>query len=131
MLAVELDGLSPAREGVLVDLVLDLVGGVGHVDGGVLVAGAHLGVMAEQGGDELGVDQGRLWELEPGGNVPGDAEVRILVNGGGDQAGDVLLATKDVGEGAREGGGSLDRREGDLADVVTGAAKNKNQPVNC
>ena len=128
MLAVELDGLSSTGEGVLVDLVLYLIGGVGHVDGGVLVAGAHLGVMAKQGGDELGVDQGWLRELEPGGNVPGDAEVGILVNGSRDQAGNVLLATKDVREGTREGGGGLDRREGYLANVVA-AKKQKKQKI--
>jgi len=43
---VQLHSFSSSREGVLVDLVLDLVWGVGHVDGGVLVTRTHLGVVS-------------------------------------------------------------------------------------
>lgn len=41
-----------------------------------------------------------------------------LVNSTGDEASDVLLGAKDVGERCREAGCSLDCREGNLANVV-------------
>jgi hypothetical protein len=45
-------------------------------------------------------------------------EVRILVDGAGDEAAHVLAVAKDVWEHAREAGRCLHRWEADLADVV-------------
>ena len=56
--AVFFDRHTAARESVLVDLVLDLVGRVAHENGGFVDRGGHLGAGALEGGQEEGVDQG-------------------------------------------------------------------------
>ncbi len=60
------------------NLSLDLVGLIGHEDGGAGGAGAHLGLGSLQGREELGVDHGRLEEADPRRHVPRHAEERIL-----------------------------------------------------
>ncbi len=57
---------------------LNLFRGVRQVDGGVVVAGRHLGLRAQQGGDEGGVDQSGLLELQGRSNVASHSEVGIL-----------------------------------------------------
>ncbi len=50
--------------------------------------------------------------------MPGHPEVRILVNGAGYKAPQVLPRPKHMREAVWERRRRLDRREGDLADVV-------------
>lgn len=69
-------------------------------------------------GEELGHDEGGLEVAELGGDVPGHAEVGVLVDRAGDEAAHVLARAEDVGEAVGEAGGRLGGREGDLADVV-------------
>lgn len=59
-------------------LGLDLLGRVGKEDGGVGVAGAHLGLGPLQGGEEGRVQQGWFRIADPGGDVPRHPEVRVL-----------------------------------------------------
>ena len=113
-----LDGLLPAREPVLVDLVLDLVRGIVHEYARVDVRRAHLRLWALQRGEELGVDERGLGVLELDGDVAREPEVRVLVDRAGDEAWDVGRAAEDLREGVGEGGRGLDGREVDLADVV-------------
>lgn len=66
---------SPARKGVLVDLVLDVGSRVSHVDGRVRVRGRHLCVRPLEGRDEHSVQERGLLVLELGGDVAGRSEV--------------------------------------------------------
>lgn len=59
-------------------LVLDLLGGVGEVDGRVLAAGAHLGVEALERRDELAVQQSGLGVLETRRDIARHSEVGVL-----------------------------------------------------
>lgn len=110
--------LLPAREPVPVDLVLDLVRRVRHVDARVLVRRAHLRLRALQRREELGVDQRRLGVLELHRDVPRQPEVRVLVDGARDQARQVAARAEDVRERVRERRRGLNRGEVNLADVV-------------
>lgn len=87
-----------ARETVFVDFVLDLIRGVCHEDAGVDIRCAHFGLGSLKGGEELGMDQSRLGVLQFHGNVSGETEVWILVDGTWNQARDIALCAKDVGE---------------------------------
>ena len=115
---MQLLGLLATRETMLVDLVLNLIRRVGHVYTRIQVGRAHLCLGTLEGGEELGVDQGRFGIFEFDSNVSCQAEVGVLVDGAGDKTGDICAGTEDVGEGVREGRGSLDRAEVDLANVV-------------
>ena len=64
-------------------LGLDLLGRVREEDGGVGVAGAHLGLGPLQGGEEGRVQQGWLRVADPGGHVSGHPEVWVLWGGRG------------------------------------------------
>ena len=65
---------------------LDLLGGIGHEDGRVGVRRRHLAARALQGGEELGMDEGRLrgWVAHAVGVVSEQTEVGILVDAHGD-----------------------------------------------
>lgn len=60
----------------------------------------------------------RLWVLEFLCDVPGEAEVWVLVDCAGNETGDIGRIAKNVRKGVGEGGGGLDGREVDLADVI-------------
>lgn len=64
------------------------------------------------------MDEGGLFVLEALGALARQAEVRVLVDGAGDQARDVGLVAKDLRERVGEGRGRLDRDKVPLADVV-------------
>ena len=68
------------------------------------------------------MDEGRFEVGEARGVVTALAEVRVLVDGAGDQAGDFGcefgIGAEDEGEGGREGGGGLHGWEGEFGDVV-------------
>lgn len=76
------------------------------------------------------MDQSGLFIFQAGSDVAADAEVRVLVDGAGDQAGNLgdtlFVSAEDVREGGREGGGGLDGCEVDLADVgLVGEAEDR------
>ena len=104
---------------MLVDLVLDLRGGIVHVDARVDVGRAHLRLRALERGEELGVDERGLRVLELDGDVAREPEVRVLVDCAGDEAGDVGLRAEDLREGVGEGGRGLDGGEVDFSDIVS------------
>lgn len=99
-----------------------VVHGVIHEDGGGVDGGRHLAAGTLEGGEEHGVDECRLGVLQAGSNIAGETEVRILVDGAGDQARNFpvvgRVVSKDVRERVGEGGGSLNRRKVHLANVV-------------
>mmetsp|Transcript_5657 Transcript_5657/g.22337 ORF Transcript_5657/g.22337 Transcript_5657/m.22337 type:complete len:276 (-) Transcript_5657:172-999(-) len=113
-----LHGLPAARERVLVDLVLDLLVRVGHVDGGLRVAGAHLARLALQRREESALDERRLQVAQARRGVARHAEVRVLVDGARDEAAHIAAGAEHVREGRREARRGLHGREGDLSNVV-------------
>lgn len=66
------------------------------------------------------MDQCRFGVLEFLGDVPRQSEVRILVDGAGNQTGDIGHFAKDLGEGVGERGCGLNGTKVYLADVVSG-----------
>ena len=98
---MQLKSLLAAAERVAVDLLLDLVRGIRHVDGRVGVGRAHLAAHACQGSQELGVYEGNLGRGLPhaGAVLAHETEVRVLVDGarnkarhGGEPGGAVAIA---------------------------------------
>jgi len=104
---------------MFVDLVFDLIGLVRHEYAAIGVACAHFGLGTLKSREEFGVDQSWLGVLELWGNVASEAEIRILVNGAGDEAGNVGSSAEDLREGRGKARGSLDCRKVDFANVVT------------
>mmetsp|Transcript_25468 Transcript_25468/g.60434 ORF Transcript_25468/g.60434 Transcript_25468/m.60434 type:complete len:208 (+) Transcript_25468:281-904(+) len=117
-LLLVLDRHLPAAERVLVDLGLDLVGSVGDVNGGAGVGGAHLRLGACQRREKLAVDQGGFLPAEPRRHVTCHPEVRVLVDGTGNEAEGLCVGAENVRERHREGRGRLYCRERVLPDVV-------------
>lgn len=118
--AVFLNSSSTTREGITIDLVLDLVSGISHEDGRGVNGSAHLGLRTLKSREETSVDQGWLGVLETLSNITSETEIRILINSTGDQTGNVLLATKDVRERIGEGWCSLNSNKVELANSITG-----------
>jgi hypothetical protein len=79
-----------------------------------------------EGREEGGVNERWLGVFEASGDIAGQAEVWVLVNGTGDESGNLKVlfrvGAEDVREGVGEGGGGLDGGEMDLANVVTARA---------
>jgi len=68
------------------------------------------------------VDQRGLLVFQTLCYITTQAEVRVLVDGAGNQRGnvpDTAVGPEDVREGCGKGGGGLDRSEVELSDVVT------------
>lgn len=86
-LTLQLGGVLAAREGVLVDLVLDLVGSVAHKDGRAVNAGRHLRSRTLKSRKEDRVDERWLLELHFFGMFTALTEVGVLVNGTRNQTG--------------------------------------------
>lgn len=118
LLAVLLNRRLSAREGVLVDLVFDLLGRVGHKDTRRIDRGRHLALSAEQRRDELGVNQSWLFVLESRRHFPRQTEIGILINGTRNQARNIRFGAKDLRERIGEGRCGLDRYERPFPDVV-------------
>lgn len=110
--------LSSAKR-VLVDLVLDHLLRVGHVDRTLLCRCTHLRLSSEQRGNEFGVDQRWLLVLESLSAFSGETEVRILIDGTRDQTGNVGFGAEDLRERRRERRCGLNRNKVPFADVVT------------
>lgn len=116
-LPVLLHGGLATGEGVLVDLVLDLLGGVGEKYRGVAVARGHLRLRTLQRREEAGMHQSRLGEAQSRRHVSGHTEVRILIDRARYQA--VHLGVlEDKGERTGDRRRRLRRRKGDLADRI-------------
>ena len=111
--------LTASTEGILVDLGLYLVGRVREEDGGVRVRGGHLGLGPLEGGEEGGVDEGRFEESKTRSNISGHPEVGILINGTGDETGNIGLAVKDEGKCRWEGGSGLNCGKPNLSNGAT------------
>lgn len=109
--------LSP-RESILIDLGLDRLSRVCHVNGCVSGRCAHLATLPLERWEELGVDQCGLLEPHTGSHIPCHTEVRILINGTRDQAWQVHHTTEWDWESTWEGWGSLDGGEGLSPDIV-------------
>lgn len=110
--------LATSAEGIAVDLVLNLIGCVGEQDRALDHRGGHLALGSLQRREEFGVHQSRLGVLELLRHVAGEAEVRVLVNGAGDEARDVVCLSKDLREGVGERRRSLDADKVTLANIV-------------
>lgn len=117
-LPVLLNRRLPPTKRILVDLILDHLCRIRHEDARRVDRSAHLALRTQERRDELGVDEGGLAVLEAGGHFARETEVGVLVDGAGDEAGDVGLGAEDLGERVGEGGGRLDGYEVPLADVV-------------
>lgn len=98
ILTVKLFSVTTSREPVLVDLVLDLVGRVGHVNSGVGVGCRHFSLCALERRKELAVQQSWLGVLELVSNITGQSEVRVLVDGARNETGYIVLLPKDLRE---------------------------------
>jgi hypothetical protein len=79
VLAMEFLGVTTTREPMSVDLVLDLVGGVRHVDGRVRVRGGHLGLCTLKRWQELAVQEAGFRVFELVGNVSRQPELSTHV----------------------------------------------------
>lgn len=90
--------LPPAREPMSIDLVLDLVRGITHKDTRVGIRGAHLRLWSLESGEESRVDQCGFGVFEFLGDVSRQSEVGVLVDGAGDETGDVAHLAKDLGK---------------------------------
>lgn len=110
--------LPSTAKPVSVNLVLDLVGCIRHVDGAVHIGCAHLGPGTLQRGEEFRVQERGFGVSEFGGDVTREAEVWVLVDGAGDEGGDIMFGAKDLWVRVREGCGSLDGGKVNFADVV-------------
>jgi hypothetical protein len=91
--------LPTPAEPMAVDLIFDLIGRVAHVYARVDVRGAHLCLGALKSGEELRVQLRRLGVPQFLRNVARKAEIGILVDGAGDETGDVRCRAKYLREG--------------------------------
>lgn len=103
---------------MFVDLVLDLVGLVGHEDAGIRVACAHLGLRTLKSREELGVDQSGFGVFQLLGDISSQAEIWVLINCTWNQARDVGNRSKYVRKRVRERRCGLDGCEVNFADVI-------------
>jgi hypothetical protein len=122
---------TSSRESVFIDFLLDVLVRVGQEDRRGWVAGSHLLVLAEDRGEELGVDASRLEVLDSDSNVSGHSEVRVLIDALRDEAGNVGSLAENVGEGVGERGGGLDCRVGELTAVVALVDSEYALELNC
>jgi hypothetical protein len=79
VLAVKLLGVTTSRESMSVNLVLNLVGGIRHVNGRVRVRSRHLGLRALKRGQKFAMQQTRLGVFELVCYVSGQSELRLHV----------------------------------------------------
>lgn len=85
--------------------------------------GTHLASWSTKRWEELGVDQSRFLIFKSAGHIPSESEIRVLVDGAGNQRRDFLdrfgICSKNVGEGGSESCASLYGRKVHFSDVVT------------
>ncbi|KAH3684657.1 hypothetical protein WICPIJ_004373 [Wickerhamomyces pijperi] len=117
-LSVVLHGDLTTGEGVLVDLLGDLLDCVVQENGRGVIGGRHLCLRALQGWEESGVDQSWLGELQLVSNVSAHSEVWVLIDGTWNQTWGLRWQAQDIWEGGWESGGDLDGGEMQLTDTV-------------
>lgn len=76
-------------------------------------------MLSKDGGEELGVDAGRLHIFDSDSYISGHTEVRVLVDTLWDKARNVGSLSEDMREGVGERGNGLDGWVGKLTAVVT------------
>lgn len=112
---------ASTAEALLINLGLDLLGGIAQEDSRAVVTGRHLGAGTLQGVEETHVDEGGLGVLETSRTVSCQTEVGVLVNGAGNKAGNLgcalLVVAKDVRERRGKGGGALNTGKVNFANV--------------
>ena len=101
-----------------IDLILDLVRSVRHVNTGVRIGGAHLALRTLQGGEKPSMKKRGLRILELDGNIPCQSEIRVLINGARNETGDICCGAKNLRERVGERCSSLDSSEVDFAYIV-------------
>ena len=117
-LPVLLNSLLPARQGILVNLVLNHFGRVRQNDGALISTRRHLILHACDGREKRRVDRSGLEIVQLLGDVTSHTEVGVLVDGGRDQARYLVVVAEDVRERVREGGDGLDGWVGELAHAL-------------
>lgn len=105
---MKLSGVLTAGEG-FADFLLDLIICVAEKDARIGVAGRHFRFRAFKGREEDGMDDGRFHQANARSNVTALAEVRVLIDGTGNQARDLGnflgIVAEDKGEACGKGGG--------------------------
>jgi hypothetical protein len=114
-----LQRLPSPGEPMLIDLILDLRWRVRHIDTRIRIRCAHLRLWTLKSGEELGVYEGWFGVSEFLRDVACEPEVGVLIDGAGNETGDVGYVSEDLGERVREGGRRLDRCEMDFANIVS------------
>mmetsp|Transcript_39060 Transcript_39060/g.28879 ORF Transcript_39060/g.28879 Transcript_39060/m.28879 type:complete len:239 (-) Transcript_39060:253-969(-) len=112
------DGLASTRERVLADLSLNIFRFVAEEDGAVRIRAAHLCLESLEGWEERRVEACRLLVLEPRRSIPRHPEVRVLVDGAGDEGAHVFAVTEDVRECVAESRYRLNRRIGVFSNII-------------
>jgi hypothetical protein len=90
--------LLTTRESMLIDLILQLIRSIRHEDTRVDITGAHLGLRPLESREEFGMDERGLGILEFLSNVACQTEVRILVDGAGNETWDVRCGSEYLRE---------------------------------
>jgi hypothetical protein len=111
-------GLLATRECVLVNFILNLLGGIGQQDGACGRRRAHLGFLTLQRWKESGVERSWLHVFQLLSYVTSHSEIWVLIDGSWDEALDVSFVSVDVRERIGEARDSLDWRESELTNVV-------------
>lgn len=98
------------------------VHGVAHEDCTTVNTGTHLATWSTKRWEELGVDQSRFLIFKSAGHIPSESEIRVLVDGAGNQGRNFLdrfgICSKNVREGGSKSCASLDGRKVHFSDVV-------------
>lgn len=106
---------------VLINLVLDMIGRIAQENGRSIVTGRHFGARTLQSVEKAHVNECRLGIFEASGAVSCQTEVRVLVNGTRNQAGNagsaLLVFAKDVRKRRGKGCSTLDTGKVNFANV--------------
>lgn len=99
------------------------VHGVVHEYCTAVNTGTHLASWSTKRREELGMDQSRFLIFKSAGHIPSESEIRVLVDGAGNQRRDFLdrfgICSKNMGEGGSESRASLYGCKVHFSDVVT------------
>lgn len=111
--------LFTAGKSIFINLILDLIRSICHVDAGTLVTCAHFGLRSLEGREELGMDKSWFWIFQFWSNVARQPKVRILIYGAWDEARYVALSPEDLRETRRKRWRGLNGGEMNLSNVIT------------
>lgn len=85
-----------ATERIPIDLILDLIRGIRHINRRIRIRRTHLGRCALKCGKELGMQERGFRVSKLRGNIASQTEIRVLVDRTGDKGGDVFGCTENV-----------------------------------